>query len=166
MKKSYIWWGLGGLVFIAMLSSGPFLSRFSKKNPANPNLSNREVAMLCTTDMATEFHIHPNVQIVVKGEQQEMPKNIGIKAGCMNPLHTHEEADGTVHVESPVERDFTLSDFFAVWGKPFSKEQVLDYRADETYRIRVQVNGRAVDTYENTILRDMDRIVISYESTV
>lgn len=81
----------------------------------------------------------------------------------MTVLHTH-TPDGVIHVESPEKRDFTLADFFAVWKQPFSKDELLGYRVDATHRIRVTVDGYEVDTYENTVLRDGERIVISYET--
>ncbi len=123
----------------------------------------REVALTCTTDMATEFHIHPTLEIVVNGEKQEIPPNIGVLPNCMNALHTH-DAVGTIHVESPERRDFTLADFFAVWGKPFTTEEILGFKTDETHRIKVLVDGVEVDTYENTVLKDKEKVVISYEA--
>lgn len=124
--------------------------------------TNREIALICTSDMATQFHIHPHLEILIDGEQQSIPADIGVKPACMNALHTH-DASGTLHVESPEKRDFTLADFFAVWGQTFSKDQVLQSAVDGTHHIRVTVNGTETDTYENTILRDKDQIVISYE---
>ena len=125
------------------------------------SLTNRQVALICTTDMATQFHIHPILRIIANGKPQEIPANIGIKGGCMNPLHTH-DASGVLHVESPEKRDFTVADFFAVWGQPFSKDQILNYKADAMHPIRTSVNGTSVDTNENTVLRDKDQIVITY----
>ena len=123
--------------------------------------TNREVALTCTTDMATEFHIHPTLKIIANGQEQVIPPNIGVTSLCMNPLHTH-DAKGTLHVESPEKRDFTLRDFFAVWRKTFTREQVLDFKADETNTITVTVNGLPSQEYENLILRDGDQIVITY----
>lgn len=133
--------------------------------PAGPqsDRTNREVALTCTTDMATEFHVHPTLEIVVNGEKQAIPANIGVEPRCMNALHTH-TPDGLIHVESPEKRDFTLADFFAVWEKPFSREEVLAHKVDEAHRIRVTVDGVEVDTYENTVLKDGEHIVISYGS--
>jgi hypothetical protein len=99
---------------------------------------------------------------MVNGRRQEIPANTGVTLGCMSALHTH-DSTGKIHVESPERRDFTLGDFFAVWNKPFSKDQILDYTVDGTHVLTVTVNGKAIDTYENTILRDEDTIVISYE---
>ena len=154
MKTKYLIGGAIGLVVIALV--------FLAFNKPNADLTTREVALSCTTDMATQFHIHPVLEIFVNGEQQTIPANIGVKVSCMNALHTH-TPDGVIHVESPVERDFTLGDFFAVWDKPFSKDQIFDFRADATHSITVTVNGTEVDTYENTILYDRDQVVINYE---
>ncbi len=133
------------------------------KKKAQVALSSREAALLCTTDMATEFHIHPELQILINGTPAVIPANIGILPVCMNSIHTH-SPDGIIHVESPVKKDFTLSDFFAVWQKDFSKEKILDNNVTPSTEIVVTVNGQKVDTYENTILRDKDKIVISYQN--
>jgi sulfur carrier protein ThiS len=150
------WWVLGGIIVavVALFLLG--------RGGGTSGKTNREVALTCTTDMATQFHIHPHLQILVNGQPQEIPANVGVTFTCMNALHTH-DATGKIHVESPEKRDFTLADFFAVWNKPFSKDQILDYKVDDTHTVRVTVNGKEVDTYEHTVLRDMDQIVISYE---
>ncbi|MBI3485457.1 hypothetical protein HY025_00770 [Candidatus Daviesbacteria bacterium] len=80
-----------------------------------------------------------------------------------NPIHTHDDS-GIIHVESPVKRDFTLGDFFAIWGKAFNKDQVLDSKVDEQHVIKETINGKESQDYESTILKDQDQIVISYES--
>ncbi len=153
---SAAWWTIGLTVVVIGLIV--FLgARYS-----GPSKTNREVALSCTTDMATRFHIHPSLEIRINGEKQVIPTNIGVDANCMNALHTH-GTSGEIHVESPQKRDFTLSDFFAVWGKTYSKDQILDSKADEKYIIRETVNGQEVGDYENTILHDKDKIVIFYE---
>jgi len=121
-----------------------------------------EVAKTCTTDMATQFHIHPQLAIMIDGVRQTIPAQIGITNGCMNPLHTH-DATGTIHVESPVKLDFTLADFFAVWGKTFNQNQILDSKVDDTHEITMTVNGKWSDEFENLVLKDGDLIVISYD---
>lgn len=121
--------------------------------------TSREVALECTSDMATKFHIHPELRILINGEEIEIPSNVGIKPTCMNALHTHNDMP-IIHVESPVQKDFTLGDFFAVWDKSFNSMQILDFVATEEGQIRVTVNGQTSDSYENIILRDKDKIVI------
>jgi len=150
-------------IIITVLVAGPIVWGFwyASTLPVTKR-TNRQVALSCTTDMATQFHIHPNLKIMINGQRAETPANIGVRLNCMNPIHTH-DATGILHVESPEVRDFTLSDFFAVWGKTFSQNQILDSVVDDSHIIVVTVNGKPVDTYENTILRDKDEIVVSYE---
>jgi len=124
-------------------------------------LDSNEIVQTCTTDMATQYHIHPKLRIIIDGVQQNIPTGIGVKPECMNPVHTH-ESDGTVHVESPIKVDFTLGDFFTIWGKTFNQNQILDSVVSADTRIIVTVNGQVVDTYENTILDDKDEIIINY----
>jgi len=124
--------------------------------------TNRELALACTTDMATQFHIHPHLEIFINGQPQEIPADIGIIQNCMNSLHTHENS-GEIHVESPEKRDFTLADFFAVWQKIYNKEQILDYKVDARHVIRQTLNGQETQEYENIILHDDDKIIIYYE---
>ena len=156
-SSSWIVWCVGGLITLAFVG----LIFWNYKNSTSSK-TNREIALTCTTDMATQFHIHPVLKIIINGQQQEIPANIGVKSACMNALHTHDNK-GTLHVESPEKRDFTLADFFAVWNKTYNKDQILDSKVDDTHVIKETVNGTKVQNYENTVLRDKDEIVISYE---
>jgi hypothetical protein len=158
--SSAAWWAIGSIVIV--VAGLIALSRI--KVPAETGRTTREVALTCTTEMATKFHIHPNLELRINDSPVEVPANIGIKAGCMNAIHTH-DASGQIHVESPEKRDFTLADLFAIWNKPFSKEQILDSKIDEKNHIRMTVNGADSQAYENLVLKDGDKIVIYYEAT-
>jgi hypothetical protein len=46
-----------------------------------------------------------------------------VGASCFMWLHTH-AADGIIHTESPVNRTYTLGDFFDIWGQPLNRNQV------------------------------------------
>ena len=150
---------IGGLFFWGSINAK---KSQAKKEVAYTGKTSREVALICTTDMATQFHIHPEIRIGVNGKEVTIPSNIGIKQNCMNSIHTH-DATGLIHVESPAKKDFTLGDFFAVWDKDFSKDTLLGNKIDATNEIVVSVNGSKVDTFENTIMKDKDMIVISYQ---
>jgi hypothetical protein len=84
------------------------------------------------------FHIHARVTIFVDGKPKRVPAGVGIAdpqtsptpegpmvaaGSCFAWLHTH-AADGIVHIESPVQRTFTLGNFFDVWGQPLSPTRV------------------------------------------
>lgn len=159
MKKNT--WLVIGIIVLVLV--GIWFASASTRGGMKTDRTTREVALACTTDMATEFHIHPVIAIYVNGEQQIIPANVGIKPSCMTALHTH-TADGLIHVESPEKRDFTVADFFAVWEKPFSSTQIFEHVADGTHRVRMTVNGVDVDTFENTVLVDNDLIAIYYET--
>lgn len=155
--SSWIVWCVGGLMVLALV----LLIFWNYRNSASSK-TNRELALTCTTDMATQFHIHPHLEIIINGVKQEIPANIGVKQTCMNSLHAHDNS-GKIHVESPEKRDFTLADFFAVWKKTYTKEQILDSKINETHIIRQTINGQEAQNYENTILQDKDEIIIYYE---
>jgi hypothetical protein len=92
----------------------------------------------CQGGEQTLFHIHARLTIFVNGASEKVPYGVGIadpqteqtKSGpfvgggsCFSWLHTH-AADGIIHIESPVQRTFTLGNFFDVWGQPLSSSQV------------------------------------------
>lgn len=160
MKKTFIIVGIialiGGLIYWGGAAK-------RKERVDLQNMTSREVALRSTTDMATEYHIHPELSIFVNGTEVPVPLNLGVKTTGMTAIHTHDEK-GVIHVEAPIKKDFTLGDFFAVWGKDFSSTKLLDNTVNENTEIVVTVNGQKVDTYENTIIRDKDKIVISYQS--
>ncbi|MBI4087425.1 MAG: hypothetical protein HY434_01175 [Candidatus Liptonbacteria bacterium] len=145
------------VIALGMIGAGNFLT----STGGGSSKSTRDVALSCTLDMYTKFHIHPHVRIIVNGTEQKVPANVGVTFGCMHPLHTHDDT-GTIHVESPEKRDFTLGDFFAVLNKPFSREQVLDYKTDASHEIVMTVDGQASQEYENLVFQDGEQIVIEY----
>jgi hypothetical protein len=61
-----------------------------------------------------------------------------------------------------VVRQFTLSDFFDVWGQPFSSQQVLGFQADAHHAIRMTVDGFPNTSYGSQLLWNGEEIVISY----
>jgi hypothetical protein len=77
--------------------------------------------------------------VFVDGKPRQIPYGIGIapprqvqrtrngpfvvSGACFSWLHTH-APDGIIHIESPVRRQYTLGDFFDVWGQPLSPDRV------------------------------------------
>jgi hypothetical protein len=99
------------------------------------------------------FHIHAHLTVFVRGAARQVPAGIGIApprqvaatpqgafvtaGSCFMWLHTH-AADGIIHTESPVDRTYTLGNFFDVWGQPLDREQVGPAHG----RVTALVNGR------------------------
>lgn len=118
-----------------------------------------------------ELHIHPELKIVINGEPVVIPVNEGLSFTCHRVIHTHDDVltvDGfrQIHVEPDFAQDFTLSDFFAVWKRPFSGERILDSAADDTYEIVMTVDGVPSSAYGSLLLRDKQKILIEYKKVV
>ena len=114
--------------------------------PAGPALAGTATAatgapvdgIKCQTAEQTLFHIHAHLTVFVNGSARQVPAAIGIPGAqaqataqgtfiasgtCFYWLHTH-AADGIIHIESPVQRTFTLGNFFDVWGQPLGTGRV------------------------------------------
>jgi hypothetical protein len=100
----------------------------------------------CQGGEQTLFHIHTHLTIFVNGTPLQIPAGVGISSpqtqqtsagpyvgsgACFSWLHTH-ASDGIIHIESPVQRTFTLGNFFDVWGQPLSANQVGPVRGPVT----------------------------------
>ncbi len=110
------------------------------------------------------LHIHQHLDILINGKPVTVPSGIGINqvARFISPLHTH-DVSGVMHIESDVKRDFTLGQFFDVWGLRFSKSCVGAYCAKGADRLRVFANGKPVSNDpRNLVLRDHQEIAVVY----
>lgn len=71
-------------------------------------------------------HYHAHLTLIERGQNVTVPAQIGLPGTCFYWLHTH-TTSGIIHIEAPVSeasRQFTLGDFFHVWGQPLSAHQV------------------------------------------
>ena len=111
-----------------------------------------------------QYHIHPHLQIVINGQNIPIPGDIGKEIfGCERVIHTN-DTSGIIHIEPNVYQPFTLGDFFGVWGKPFSRDRILDYVRDAEHEIVMTVDGNESDEFENLVLRDGQQILIDYKA--
>ena len=102
-------------------------------------------------------HIHPELYIITDGVSETVPGNIGVLPDCMAEIHTH-ESDGAIHVETvEAERadNYTLEDFFSVWGMGTERDG---------YTAEFRVNGKEASSARDIPLRDGDRIEVLYMS--
>lgn len=90
----------------------------------------------------TALHIHSRLRVSVSGRAVTVPADIGISytEQAMAALHTH-DTEGTIHVESPVVRDYTLGEFFDVWGVLLTKRCIGSHCAGNGDQLRVFVDG-------------------------
>ncbi len=118
---------------------------------------NTQIACLQNGHENLAIHIHPTLKITVNGVGEEVPANIGLTPTCMAEIHTH-DGTGTIHIESADKgkaSNFTLKDFFAVYGKPLEREG---------YVVTAMVAGKPVSDLAMIPLRDHEAIDLAYVS--
>ena len=116
----------------------------------------------CQSMEGAVLHIHQHLQLFDRGRPVAVPAFIGIPAGgnCLFWLHTH-TGDGLIHIESPVNRTFTLGEFFDIWGVPLSTTAADTLRAGKGKKLTVRVDGRPYKgDPRKIVLRDHEEIVI------
>lgn len=124
-------------------------------------------------DFNSNFHIHYQLDIVVNGDQQLIPKGVGNNVGANSgKFHTH-DFTGLIHVHpGPIGRFVTVDDFFNGWRTDtvlgnasalFSSSNILGNAANGTHTVRMYVNGALNTEFQNYEIHDGDKIVISYE---
>ena len=105
-------------------------------------------------------HIHPHLNVTFDGTPLTVPSQIGIDSSLWKdhsldqygtpgfaPLHTH-DVSGTIHVESTINRNYTLGEFLNIWGG-------LDTSGNT---VRANVDGKPVSNFRDIILRDGEQI--------
>jgi hypothetical protein len=121
--------------------------------PGEPAVGGRVDGISCGAIEQLAFHVHAHLTIFISGRQRRVPAGVGIGAPrtvvpapggafvvggtCFSWLHTH-AADGIIHIESPVQRAFTLGKFFDVWKQPLGPDQV----GSTTGRVTAFLDGR------------------------
>ena len=96
----------------------------------------------CDAQEGQRIHIHQHLAVFDHGKPVTIPQFIGIPqtARCIYWLHTH-TPDGIIHVEAPMDRSFTLGDFFSVWGQPLDRTHAGPVHPRKGERMRVWLNG-------------------------
>ncbi|MEK6872597.1 MAG: hypothetical protein AABW90_01125 [Nanoarchaeota archaeon] len=116
-----------------------------------------------------ELHIHPHLKIIIDEKQETVPKDIGIAYGIMRPIHTHDDS-GKIHIEDHCKRNFTLKDFFSIYEKDFNSQCIFDKCIDDNTSnnkgsLKMFVDGKESQEFENLVLKDKQEIVIEYKSS-
>jgi hypothetical protein len=132
--------------------------------PANGAKSAARATALGLPPEGTTMHEHANVQIFVHGKEERIPTDVGINpsAGTIQSIHTHDDT-GLVHLESSESREFTLGDFFGVWGVRFTPSCLGAYCNEGDNRLQVFLDGEEVtDDLQDVQLDDQTVIVVTY----
>jgi hypothetical protein len=107
----------------------------------------------------TVLHVHEHLDLYVNGRHVTVPALVGIdeEAGFLTELHTH-DASGIIHVESPVQRVFTLGQFFCEWGVKLNARCLGPYQGQLSWWVNgVRMHGDPAQL----VLRRHQEIVIA-----
>jgi hypothetical protein len=106
--------------------------------------------------------VDANLRILVRGEPVVVPKDIGIDGTTDTSLQTH-DTTGTIHVESKTPYDFTLGEFFDVWGVRLTDTCIGGYCANGSETLQVFVDGTEVPGNPRDVpLNDEAVIVLTF----
>lgn len=134
--------------------------------PEIPHLFTRlkDIGFPMSAQGGVVFHTHQHVDVVINGKPIVVPANIGIdqRARFMAPTHTH-NSNGLIHLESRVQREYTLGNLFDVWGVRFTKLCIGGYCANATSTLSVYSNGKLVtDNPRSLVLKQHQEIMVVY----
>jgi hypothetical protein len=124
----------------------------------------RILGLPASPSMAANLHNHDLLQIFVHGKPVEVPQSIGINptAGFLTSLHTHDNS-GIIHVESPTVEDFTLGQFFDVWGVRLTPTCIGGLCNSGDNQLRAYVDGKPWTGNPRDIpLKQHEDIVLTY----
>jgi hypothetical protein len=117
----------------------------------------------CDREEGAVEHVHVVLQLYDRGRSVAVPSNVGIPQGgtCLYWIHTH-DASGFVHIESPVKRQFTLGEFFDIWGPELSWTRAASLNAPHGHQLTIWVDGKAWHGKDprSIVMRDREVIVI------
>lgn len=92
------------------------------------------------------YHSHPVLVVTISGNVQTIP--VTFDAGCSQPIHTH-TSDGVLHVETDQDMNYTLGDWFLLWGHAVNSPSVANlnstlifgYKTGQGHTLTMTVNG-------------------------
>lgn len=136
------------------------------RNESRLQLRLRAIGLDPLTAEGQVVHIHQHLDVYVDGKPAAVPGDIGIgpQNTFISDLHTHEGyPPGIIHVESPTEAQFSLGQFFAIWGVPLSATCIGSLCEKGAKQLRAFVDGKAVDADPTRIvLKSHQQIVLAY----
>lgn len=145
-----------GFVIVGIIVTFVIGASFMLTKPITDQSSSNEKMLM---------HIHPRLYLNMDGKPYFVPQNVGIDSDLwkdhsldqygmkgMSPLHTH-TADGMIHVESKVVRNYTLGEFLDIWG--------LDLQGKS---VSVSVYGEPISDYRNHVFKDEESIIMNITS--
>jgi hypothetical protein len=135
--------GIFLVIFVGLLVAYKVITAGSpSSSPAGETVN----GIPCQTGEQLAVHYHAHLNILYKGQPVTIPALTGIPANgsCFYWMHTHTDS-GIIHIEAPAadqNRNFTIGDFFAIWGQPISSTQVSTIKLGSGDQVKVWVDRK------------------------
>ena len=144
--------------------SGPGLQ--TGKPPWRPeyaHLAERLHALGIPPGGAEKFHIHAMLHVYVNGLLVPVPAEIGLDPAkhVESSLHTHDHT-GIIHMEAAHPYNFTLGDFFGVWGVKLGPARLGGLTGYGGDKLHFYLNGQPLTNPAAHVLHNGDSIVFGY----
>lgn len=154
---------ISGIVTIFIIYQGTFASSGAINQASTGQNTGEFVLEEVHANPALVMHIHSQVEVQNSGQKVVVPAEIGIASelwhdhsldqfgpsrALLAPLHTHDES-GTIHIESVVNRDYTLGEFLSIWG--IGEDKILKVTSGD---------GEGIADFQNHVLVRNERLVI------
>jgi hypothetical protein len=109
------------------------------------------------------FHIHAALHVYKDGLLMAVPAEVGLEPSkhIEASLHTH-DATGIIHMEAAHRFNFTLGDFFKVWGVELGPAQVGGLTGLGGDKLHLFVNGRPLKDPAAYVMHNGDNFSIGY----
>ena len=143
---------------------------YGQNQSANQNTSDNKAELAidsiqCDLVERFNFHIHSRLEIKIDDRPIVIPGGIGlIPEKCIYSLHTHDDT-GTIHIESPIEKTFTLGQFLNVWEE-FDNSPLIQGITNNILNVtNVDANGKqigGISDYKNIELKDNATLSINF----
>lgn len=149
-------------------SSQPAQTNTSSSSSSSTNSAFAPVnGVSCDSGEHYDYHHHIHLSMYINGQAVAVPQSVGINTNASSPclywLHTH-DTTGIVHIESPVQRTYTLGNFFDVWSGRFAQ---LGYPAQlsQANGWQVYVNSRVYkENFRSIPMEDHTLVTLAYNS--
>ena len=101
------------------------------------------IGLPALSEEGSALHIHQHMDIYINGVKYPVSPGIGINEAehFIAPIHTHDDT-GVIHVESPTVQNFTLGQFFDIWGVNFTSTCISGFCNEGDYTLKVYINGK------------------------
>jgi hypothetical protein len=117
----------------------------------------------CNPTEGAAEHVHSQLLLYDRGKRLTVPASIGMSetAGCLYWIHTH-DSNGYIHIEAPVIKNYTLGQFFDIWGRELSWTRAAGLVAPHGNRLSIWIDGKSWHGSDprTIVLRDHESIVI------